>query len=447
MSSRPTGSGAVKAGGMRISKGKKSKAAVRRAAAAAAERKHRYVRGPATNILLDKNNLNMNMNVLAVHSSAEKKLAEMSLHLAKLQSRVISQKAKPHIPLGQKKEGSTGILQQSRWVCTWQNGPSNIRATPGGDKVGQSQAGDIIEELEQKDGWIRHTKGWSMVASGPHVMWMKLLMPSTRWVCVWRNGPSNILATPGGDKVGQSQAGDVVVELEQKDGCIRHIMGWSMIASGPHIMWMKLSTAPLHPPAPPEFVEKENMFKALLGVVEDIYHVSMDQLKQLDSVRAFRFAIENDSTGAKDNDWALAMAMPGKVKDATDRLWIIAGGDEKNKHMSLVHFKALITLVLSKFNPEMYKQLIERTNQLYPDEDDMPDAMEAMYCNWQQNKDPPDSEFLPECLNRMTDGMGDRIGKGDFITLLAKHVVAVELLPPSWQSVKQVIAEANKTAE
>jgi len=128
----------------------------------------------------------------------------------------------------------------SRWVCTWQEGPSNIRATPGGKKCGQSVAGDIIEELEVKDGWVCHAKGWSMISSGPHVMWMKLSVNPQKWVCTWQKGPSNIRATPGGAKAGESIAGDIIEELEVKDGWIRHEKGWSMISSGPHVMWMKL---------------------------------------------------------------------------------------------------------------------------------------------------------------------------------------------------------------
>jgi len=196
------------------------------------------------------------------------------------------------------------------------------------------------------------------------------------------------------------------------------------------------------------FKEKENLLNSLLGMVEDVYHLSRDELQQLDCIRALRDATENEGPveEKKADEWGIVMTV-GKAKEATDCLFTVAGGDEKKNSMSLVDFKALMKLLLSKFNPEMYKHLLEKIHTLYPDEDDMPDKLESMYSNWVQNKDAPDAETLSDSVALMIDDLEDSIGKKEFISLFSSHVVACGLMAPSWQFVERVIADDNKTAE
>jgi len=133
-----------------------------------------------------------------------------------------------------------------QWVCVKQGPPSIVYARPRGVRSGQNSAGDVVTALEQRAGWIRSNAGWSMITLGGTAQWLKLASPVTQqWACVWKKGASYIRDTPGGTKVGEVNAGDVVFELQRKDNWVRHSRGWSLISQGAHVMWMPLNDTKL----------------------------------------------------------------------------------------------------------------------------------------------------------------------------------------------------------
>jgi len=134
-----------------------------------------------------------------------------------------------------------------QWVCVKQGLPRCIvYERPRGVRSGQNLAGDVVTALEQRAGWIRSESGWSKIALKGTAQWLKLAAPMTqKWACVWKKGASYIRDTPGGTKVGELNAGDVVFELKRKDNWVRHSRGWSLISSGAHVMWMPLNDTKL----------------------------------------------------------------------------------------------------------------------------------------------------------------------------------------------------------
>ena len=74
-----------------------------------------------------------------------------------------------------------GVQCETTWEVVWEDG-LNVRAAPAADApaVGELDCGDRIVELEVRDGWVRHSKGWNTIKHESGIEFLKKCEPAQR---------------------------------------------------------------------------------------------------------------------------------------------------------------------------------------------------------------------------------------------------------------------------
>merc|ERR1711865_745473 len=104
--------------------------------------------------------------------------------------------------------------------------------------------------------------------------------------------------------------------------------------------------------------------------------------------------------------------------------------------MALEKFRYLVYVILVDFNPAMFKFLMHKCKDEYPDDDDMPDDLESEFQNWEQNKDPLAPETIKDTIDKIIQDEvkgAETINQVDFVDVFYRQIIKIDVLPPSWE--------------
>lgn len=200
-----------------------------------------------------------------------------------------------------------------------------------------------------------------------------------------------------------------------------------------------------------KMVEKESV----ISLIQNIFDVTPEGLELMDAIDQFRAAIEDDIKGQTKGKFEgesdasqrgkirSKMLAGGPITTALNYLWKKARGSVAG--ISPKDFRQLMEIVLVHFNPAMYKSLLHMLGEHYPDEDNMPDELETLSGDWDQNKEPMEPMKCRDLISTVLEEFEapDRrpssptpknglISFSSFADYFFEAVVKSDLLAPSW---------------